>query len=60
MRSLVRLGRLAGPGVRPRGGDCGKLNILLINIRPAMVIKIHQAKLQAEISDRKDIMRAET
>ena len=44
----------------PLGWNCGKLNILLINIRPAMVIKIHQTKLQPEISDRKVIMRVET
>ena len=62
---VCRLGRPKAHGVRPFfllpcGPDCGKLNILLINIRPAMVIKIHQTKLQAEISDRKDIMRVET
>ena len=44
----------------PLGCDCRKLNILLINIRPAMVIKIHQTTLQHQISDRKDIMRVET
>ena len=26
----------------PLGCECGKLNILVISMRPAMVIKIHQ------------------